>query len=366
MRTSCVISNIYAFVFFVFFISCNSDEEYQPTPDPVSPVTVDLSQVPYPKLSDYHFFEGEMKEMSPSLDVEPYLPVSELFTDYALKKRFLWMPKNTTATYNSGQKILEFPVGTVLIKSFYYNNLQPNNDTKIMETRLMIRKQSGWIFAEYVWNEAQDEATLKMDGDFKPIEWQKPSGEIIPINYRIPSETECLICHKSNDAPVPIGLKPQNLNFNYNYTSGAQNQLEYFKQKGYLDPSTPTPSISASAVNYKDATQPIDLRLRSYLDINCAHCHQTDSHCDYRPIRLAFSETGANDNLGICVPPDQFINSNLTNIITPRNRQRSMMYFRINSTDESNRMPLLGRSIIHQEGVQLLEDYINSLNNTCN
>uniref|UniRef100_UPI0040499E3F hypothetical protein n=1 Tax=Flavobacterium sp. TaxID=239 RepID=UPI0040499E3F len=350
-------------VLFFLFVSCNSDDEYQEIIDPVSPVTVDLAQVPYPKLSDYHFFDGEMKAMQPSLDVEPYLPVSELFTDYALKKRFLWMPENTAATYQSDGTILEFPVGTVLIKSFYYNNIQPNNDTKIMETRLMIRKASGWIFAEYVWNDDQTEAFLDMNGSYKDIEWKKDTGEIIPINYRIPSQTECLICHKSSDAPIPIGMKPQNLNFTYPYESGAKNQLTYLKEKGYLEASAPNPATSA--INYKDVNQPLDLRVRSYLDINCAHCHQANSHCDYRPIRLAFSETASDSNLGICIPPDQTINSNLTNIITPRNIGRSVMYYRLNSNDEAYRMPLLGRSIIHEEGVQLFDDYINSLNQNC-
>jgi hypothetical protein len=74
------------------FISCSDKgEDYVP----VSPVTVDLSQVPYPKLSDYKFFEGEMKNQIPSLNVLPYEPSSSLFTDYAHKKRFVWMPQGT-------------------------------------------------------------------------------------------------------------------------------------------------------------------------------------------------------------------------------------------------------------------------------
>ena len=41
---------------FLCFISCNnSDNDYIEQ----SPVVVDLTQVPYPKLSDYLFFEGE-------------------------------------------------------------------------------------------------------------------------------------------------------------------------------------------------------------------------------------------------------------------------------------------------------------------
>jgi len=109
-----------------------------------APVQFDFSQVPLPKLSDYHFFVGPLKNQSPAYKVLPYEPASSLFSDYAHKKRFVWMPKNTKASYNGDDNVLEFPVGAVLIKTFYYDNVLPANTTKIIETRLLIRKNDGW------------------------------------------------------------------------------------------------------------------------------------------------------------------------------------------------------------------------------
>ena len=100
---------------------------------------------------DYNFFEGALKNLKPSFGVIPYKPVTELFSDYALKKRFVWMPNGTKANYVNDYSVLNLPVGAFLIKVFYYNNVQPSNSTKIIETRLMIRKASGWIFAEYIY-----------------------------------------------------------------------------------------------------------------------------------------------------------------------------------------------------------------------
>jgi len=133
------------FLFFTFFhTSCsNQDDEYKA----VSPVVVDLTQVPYQKLSDYKFFEGDIKLQNPSLNVIPFAPASTLFTDYAHKKRFVWMPEGTSATYDGDNKVLNLPVGAALIKTFYYDNVQPLNTTRIIETRVMIRKATGWIFA---------------------------------------------------------------------------------------------------------------------------------------------------------------------------------------------------------------------------
>lgn len=350
---------------FIIFISCSeNDDEYIP----VSPVTADLTLVPYPRLSDYHFFEGDIKDQIPSLNVIPYEPASSLFTDYASKKRFIWMPAGVKAAYVADNRILDFPVGTVLIKTFYYTTIQPGNVTKIIETRLMIRKSDGWKFYEYVWNDDQTDADLVSGIDFtngstKNITFAKPSGEIITTDYRIPSDAECFACHKINETATPIGVKPQNLNHNHTYGNKSKKILQKLVDQGYLDNF---PSSIASAVNYHDTTQPIDLRLRSYLDANCAHCHQDEARCYYRPVRFAFGLTNVDSNIGICLLADEEISPTLQKVITPGNFNKSIMHFRLSSNDESERMPLLGRTVVHDEGVALLEEYISSLTQTCN
>jgi uncharacterized repeat protein (TIGR03806 family) len=373
-------------IFSVFFIlivgtilifnACKKEPvepEPEPTPLPVpvptpapniipTGVSVDLSKVPYQKLSDYRFFKRALKDHIPEEGVIPYKPASSLFTDYALKKRFVWMPPGTKANYIADNEILDLPVGTALIKTFYYDNVEPSMTTKIIETRIMIRKSTGWIFAEYVWNNEQTDATLQMTGSYLPIAWSQ-NGTSKSTSYRIPSETECLTCHKTNNNPIPIGIKPQNLNTNYPFTSGNSNQLQYWVSKGILDNNLP--SSIQSTIDYHDATQPLKTRLRSYLDINCGHCHRDNSHCDYRPLRLAFSETLQSINMGLCVTPEENLDPTLIQIIVPGNVTKSMMHFRLNSTDESNRMPLLGRTLVDEEGVQLLRDYILSIDD-CN
>lgn len=354
-------------LFFTSLFSCSKDDNYvaiDDNPTPESPVVLDLNQVPYPKLSDYNFFDGEMKTQNPVLGVVPFEPISPLFTDYAKKKRFVWMPKNVKATYEGDGNVFNFPVGTALIKTFYYENVQPSNAKKNIETRLMIRKQTEWIFANYVWNEDQTEAYLDNQGSFVDLTWSD-GGQTKQTNYRIPSEAECLTCHKKMDNPIPIGPKPQNLNALYSYSDGTKNQLAKWIEMGYLDGSN-IPGNIETVVKWDDASQPLELRVRSYIDINCAHCHAENSHCDYRPIRLAFNETSNSTNLGICVTPDEFINSSLNYIIAPGNYQRSVLHYRLTTNEENLRMPLMGRTMVHQEGVQMIEEWINSLTQVCN
>ena len=330
---------------------------------PVSQVNFNLEAFPYDTLSEYNFYEGLMSDLNPGYGVLPYGLNSTLFSYYAKKKRFVWMPDGVSANYNGDAEALNFPTGAILIKNFYYENVLPQNTTKIIETRLMIKQENEWTFANYVWNDSQTEAFFTTSGSVHSFDWVTDSGETKSINYQVPPFSQCFSCHNSYGVALPIGPKPQNLNRDYNYNDGIQNQLEKWKAMDYLSDSMPETIVST--VDYNDTSQPIELRFRSYVDINCAHCHSEQSLCDYRPLRLAFNETLDNTNMGVCVEPDQIINPTLSLIITPGIPTKSAMYFRLNSVEDEFRMPLIGRTLQHEEGLQLLENYINSLNTNC-
>jgi uncharacterized repeat protein (TIGR03806 family) len=365
--------------FTLLIISCSRNEEDNyidpnETADRQSnvvygPVRFDLSQTPFPKLSDYHFFVGPLKDQKPGYKVIPYEPASSLFSDYAHKKRFIWMPQGTSATYNGDDNVLEFPVGTVMIKTFYYDNVQPSSNTKIIETRLLVRKNDEWKLYDYVWNENQTEAFLDTEGNgiFVPVTWTQ-NGASRSVDYKIPSQTECITCHKINvnntgERNTPIGPKPQNLNTVYNYGKFSRNQLEYWKRIGYIDNSLPNLASIYSAVDYRDTSKPLELRAKSYIDINCAHCHRVGGHCDYVPQRFNFSNMDMY-TFGICLPPLFTIPDN-PYVINAGDASHSELMYRINTNEGSEMMPIIGRTIIHEEGVALMREYINSLPNPC-
>jgi len=357
---------LYIALFCVLLASCSSDDDSYIPVAPVSQVTVDLLQVPYPTLSEYGFFDDTLSDLKPTTGVLPYEPISSLFSNYAKKSRFIWLPDGSIGTYNGDANNIELPVGSVIIKTFYYDNVLPDNTRVIIETRLMIRKQEGWTFAEYFWNEEQTEAFLDVQGDggFKYLSWMQ-DGEQRDINYRMPSGSECFTCHKSNTTNEPIGIKPQSLNGTFSFADGVQNQLQKWIEVGYLQDNLP--SNINTVVDYTDTSQDLETRVRSYVDINCASCHRDEGHCNYRPMRFAFSENNLLENLGLCVTPDQLL-ENLSpdqKLIKPGDLENSVVYYRLNVTAEEERMPLLGRSIIHNDGVALLGEWINSLDTAC-
>ena len=71
-----------------------------------------------PKLSDYDFFRGRMAEHQPKEGVLPYDVSAQLFSDYALKSRFIALPKDQQLVYQK-DGTFNFPQESVLIKTFY-------------------------------------------------------------------------------------------------------------------------------------------------------------------------------------------------------------------------------------------------------
>lgn len=354
----------------IFLINCSSDNDgpIDEQPEEVSPVVFDINAVPYSKLSDYNFFKGSISDLDPVYGVLPFQPASQLFTDYALKKRFLWMPDGASANYQSDNKVLNFPTGTVLIKNFYYENVLPSNSKKIIETRLMIRKANEWIFANYIWNDEQTEALydVKMNGGFLNNLEFVHNGETKIANYRIPSQSQCTTCHSNNETIVPIGTKPQNLNFAINFADGNKNQLQKLKEFGYIN--NEIPANIASAVDYNDTSQSLDLRARSYLDINCTHCHTNGGFSQQYPVRYDFTPTPNYDALGFCMETNLFLNffpAGVNKIIFPGDHTQSIIHYRMAAAEGPIAMPYIGRSLVHDEGVTLIDNWINSFEEGC-
>ncbi len=332
-------------------------------------LVLNVEDFPFATLSEYRFFKGRMADHQAVPGVLPYAPITPLFTDYAHKMRFVWMPAGVSATYNGDHNVLDFPDGTVLIKTFYYDHVQPADERRIIETRLLFKRNGLWEFANYVWNAEQTEATFDMAGSYTPVTWTDDNGMSRTIDYRVPSIAECQTCHKDMDLPIPIGPKPQNLNslFNYGdertYGPAPKNQLQKWAEMGYLQRNFPKNIVTTA--RWDDPTVDLNSRVRAYVDINCAHCHRENSHCDYRPMRFAFNETADPANLGICVPPDDPLLPQHTYIVARGSIGRSLLHYRLSATDEAVRMPLLGRTIVHDEGLALITEWINSLTPVC-
>jgi uncharacterized repeat protein (TIGR03806 family) len=331
-----------------------------------SPIRVDLVRFPYDTLSSYGFFSDNLSAFNPVFGLLPFEPITPLFTNYAKKARFVYVPEGSKATYNGDGNSLSFPVGSALVKVFYYDNVLPENQRHIIETRVMVKKSSGWEFAEYIWNEEQTEAFLDESGNggFTQVEWIQ-DGEERFVNYRIPAQTQCIVCHTNDLVTIPLGIKPQNINSNYAYESGTANQLDKLIEEGFLEDALP--STINTVVDWEDINESLLDRSRAYLDINCGNCHSAGGQADYRSLRLLYNDTDNNsDSLGICIDADTEIPGFPgTKLFAPGDAANSINLYRMEIVDSQFTMPQFGRNLSHDEGLQLIEEWINSLNTTC-
>ena len=91
------------------------------------------------KLSEFGFFLDDSAQI-PQENVIPYELISTLFSDYSYKQRWVYVPNNKKAQYEENW-VFNFPVGSALIKTFYYpvDERNPDLGMNLLETRLLLR-----------------------------------------------------------------------------------------------------------------------------------------------------------------------------------------------------------------------------------
>lgn len=312
---------------------------------------------PFPeKLSGWNLFVGT--GLQPNQGVLPYDLNTPLFSDYAGKYRFVWMPRGTHAQYRD-DAVFDFPVGTILAKSFAFPS--DGGKEKLIETRLLVHGKNGWIGLPYVWDEGQTEAKLDLAADPVSVSYADRSGQKHAFTYFIPNANECKQCHENARVMLPIGPKARNLNKDYVYSDGPANQLARWSQVGYLQ-GAPAPQAAPKTARW-DVPQSgtLDERARAYLDNNCAHCHQPGAGAGYTGFDLRLTATSL-ESLGLCKSPNSAGRvGNLIYDLVPGKPEESILVARMESTRPKEMMPQIGRSVVHQEGLSLVREWVRSL-----
>ncbi|GAB4020300.1 hypothetical protein GCM10028808_60980 [Spirosoma migulaei] len=315
------------------------------------------------KLSEYNFFKGNPARQEPTDGVVPYALNTPLFSDYAEKLRFVKLPAGQSVAYND-TAVLNFPVGTTLIKTFYYPNdfRDPAKGRRLMETRLLIHQSEGWKAFDYVWNDEQTDALLEVAGDTKSVSYVDAKGATRQHNYTIPNLNQCKGCHNRNEVMTPIGPSVRQLNGELAYGATNENQLAHWKQAGMLTGLPALANCPKTPVWNKPETGSLNDRARAWLDINCAHCHNPKGPAMTSGLNLGISETDPTA-LGILKTPVAAGRGSGGHPfdIVPGKPDESILMYRLNSTDPGAMMPELGRKTVHAESVELIRDWIKAM-----
>ena len=298
---------------------------------------------------------SDVVEQVPNDGVYEFAIHEPMWQDGAEAKRFIGLPKesgiHTEIAYqkNGSRRITTaWPENSVLAKTIGIGETP-------VETQLLHFDGDAWNGYSYRWNEAATDAELVDAGG---EEFDVPNkGWKGGTRYRIPSRAECMRCHNMwnqftpafepiqlaefvkfpRQAPreVGIGLKLANADFFHKSSSG---QLHNSHKGG-----------------------PLELRARSWLHANCAHCHRRHGGGS-APLEVNFERSLSESAMLWEMPTRGDFGLSDARVIIPGQPWRSVLNYRVSSVGNGH-MPPLGPREVDEHGARLLWDWVAGLPN---
>jgi parallel beta-helix repeat protein len=375
------------------------------------------AKVDCPTLDQYHLFaDAEDPRSAPNGGGVPFALNTKLFSDYAVKYRVTFIPPGTHAVYNDKASngvdaTAVFPVGTIIAKTFAFPDENTNTEIPV-ETRLLIKRVTSkgrehWDGAAYLWSTdastGKKIAKLMLGGATASASWDYADIDSnahhvgSTQSYLVPNRAQCLTCHSAEDkepGASPIGPKVRFMNRPYASESRAvtdqsghevhgKNQIQYWCEHGLLtgcpgdlgvDPLTQIATKLERAPVFNkpgdsgfapDSGEDVEARARAYLEVNCQHCHNPQGFAASTGFYLD-SFRAVDGSYGICKQPTAAGaegTGGRTYDIEPAASAKSILEFRIgpNATSPAARMPPLARSVVHDEGHALIQQWIDQV-----
>ena len=335
---------------------------------PLAPTAAGADTGGFPAvLSAYGMVTIQDGAVVPNVGVTPYDLNTPLFSDYAVKFRTVWMPPGTSVAYQDTARF-EFPVGTVITKSFGFpaDLRVAGAPVKWVETRVLVHATSGWTGTSYLWDDAQQVATIDPGGQIVDLSFVDASGQAQSPSYLVPSQAQCQKCHANDGDMITLGPWAMQLNRDYTYADGTDNELARWTKLGILT-GAPTPDKAPTLPVFDDPTTgDVPSRARAYLQANCSYCHNGNGEARTSGLVLLLTE---NDpyTLGVCKPPVAAGKAAATQKydVVPGQPDASILVYRMTSTEPSVAMPELGRSLEHVEAVDLVRQWITGMSGGC-
>ncbi len=297
--------------------------------DQPNPVPPPGSTTPVDRLSEMGIFEQPLNQLQPRAGIVPYDVNVSLYSDGAEKHRFIFVPPGTTihATDDRWQP----PLGTYLIKNFYYPNdaRDESQGIHLIETRFLIQQDAGLEVSTYLWNDAQTDAVASGGNVDVPVRYIDANGVLHDDYFHVPGTSLCQSCHDDR----MLGLRTRQIDHPGTYPDGTSDQISHLVAAGVLDAAPPDGGIVLSD---PFGAAPLDARARSYLDANCAHCHASVGEASGTGVFWDYEDTG----------PGQLPTCRLTNavdgndhVLVPGHPEQSEFISRMLSPDAFVRMP---------------------------
>lgn len=304
---------------------------------------------------------SDLASLTPVTGFLPYEVNTPLWSDASLKKRWFAVPSGQKISYQA-TGTWGFPAGSVFLKHFDLATDDGNPSVKKrLETRVMVRDDQGWVYGgSYKWREDGSDADLVINSESQVIDIATSDGGQRQQTWFYPGRQDCNSCHTRQSGGV-LGLHTaQNLReVFFPQTSVVDNQVRAWNHVGYFDPPVDEASLTSlprmAAIG--DETASVEVRARSYLSSNCAHCHRPGgAHVlwDAR-FEVPLNEAGIIDG-----PVVNRLGVEGARVIAPQDVSRSLLHTRLATATEHFKMPPLAKNVVDAQAVALVERWIAS------
>jgi uncharacterized repeat protein (TIGR03806 family) len=294
---------------------------------------------------------ASVKDHTPAAGLIPYDVNVPLWSDGAAKDRFLVLPEKGKVVFKDRDQ-WEFPIGTVLVKTFLLNtDLDKPDEMRRLETRLLVHNPRGWEGYTYTWNEDQDEANLLADWPLtRNFDVNTATGPV-KREWYFPSRSDCIACHTQNGGFV-MGLNTRQLNRVHAYGKVKNNQIQVMDRLGIFSDPLPKPTGDLEAFpDWQAKEAPKATLARAYLDANCAMCHSPGGrgHAGGAAMDMRFHE------------PLQEAFPGKTSWLTQGDPARSLLLKRMTTRHDNAQMPPLATNREDEEAVNVIYEWIKGL-----
>ncbi len=327
----------------------------------------------FPRLLSQTGLFASTRDHTPSSGVLPYFINASLWSDHATAERLVALP-GTSRIEGKEKGSWHLPEGAVLARTVSMEMERGNAASrKRIETQVLHLESDSWRPYTYTWNDAQTDAALApAEGESKILtirDTEAPGGQRRQT-YRIHSRAECVLCHNpwvekkttifGRQSASPLGLTTAQLNRDTAQHGGNLNQLTWFDQLGiFAQPLSAKPETLTRTADPYDESADLNIRARSYLQVNCSHCHQNGAGgaatiwlsddlplekmqvLGIKPAQGTFGITGA------CV-------------IRPGDPAGSVLQYRVAKLG-GGRMPRVGSNVVDERAVAMIGEWIRRM-----
>ncbi|MET0287444.1 MAG: hypothetical protein ABW352_23360 [Polyangiales bacterium] len=264
------------------------------------------------RLSELGLY-ADITSKQTACDLLTWQPRFPLWSDGATKQRWLRLPEGAKID-SADADHLRFPVGAVLFKEFALAG-------KRLETRVIARvSQDETFFGAFVWRDDESDADLVRAG----------ANNVRGGEHDVPSETDCLLCHKGEPGRV-LGLSA-------------------IQTPDFARFSQPVPTLEVAPA-------------LGYLHGNCGHCHNEYGdgwRMAEMTLRLSAREGATLLRQSIGAPTTKTILGRTTRIV-PGDPDASAVLARMQVRGGDDQMPPIASEHVDPEGLAQVRAWIESV-----